>query len=94
MSETKVNPYKVISKLQERDFIVKSVAYAYEGFTGEQLPKDLPRNKAEREICERAFYALNDLFQTVGLRDTEDAEFLTRLGNLWQNVGTQSEAEQ
>jgi len=69
MSETKVNPYKVIRKLQERDFIVKSVAYAYEGFTGEQLPKDLPRNAAEWEICERVFYALSNLFQTVGLRD-------------------------
>ena len=94
MSETVFNPYEVIRKLRERDFILKSVEHAYQGFTGEQLPKDLPRNKAEREICERVFYALNDLFQTVCLRDTEDAEFLTRLGNLWQNVGTQSEVEQ
>jgi len=93
MSEP-VNPYKVIGKLRERDFILRSVANAYEGFTGEQLPKDLPRNKAEREICERVFYALNDLFQTVGLRDTEDAEFLTRLGDLWQTVETQREVEQ
>ena len=86
-----VNPYKVIGKLRERDFIRRSVAHAYEGFTGEQLPKDMPRNKAEREICERVFYALNDLSQTVGLRDTEDDEFLTRLGNLWQIVETQRE---
>jgi len=73
MSETAFNPYEVIRKLRERDFILKSVANAYEGFTGEQLPKNLPGNKSEREICERVFYALNDLLQTVGLRDEVDS---------------------
>ena len=73
MSETVFNPYEVIRKLRERDFILKSVEHAYQGFTGEQLPKDLPSNKAEREICERVFYALNDLLQTVGLRDEVDS---------------------
>jgi len=73
MSETAFNPYEVIRKLRERDFILKSVANAYEGFTGEQLPKDMPRNKSEREICERVFHALSDLYQTVGSRDEVDS---------------------
>ena len=80
MSETKVNPYKVIGKLRERDrykvknpFHWKSVANAYEAFTGEALPEDLPRNREERAIFERVYYSLNDLWQTVGLRDEVDS---------------------
>jgi len=54
-------------------FVRESIANAYEAFTGEVLPWDLPRNAEERQIIERIFYALNDLWQTVGLRDEVDS---------------------
>lgn len=73
MTREAKNPYEVIRRLQasrraENPFIWQSVANAFEAFTDEALPEDLPRNAEERAILKRVFYSLTDLWQTVGLR--------------------------